>query len=458
MDYYGFCNSEHESNYIVPVLASVLNQLIARNDKMPINPEGMTRFHAFKPPSITVQNYLNRVVKYVACSTECFIMALIYIDRIIQRNTYFIITSLNVHRLLITSVMLAMKFFEDSYYTNAYYAKVGGVSCSEMNLLELDFLFLIDFSLNVSPELFNRYRAELVKHAFNYCACPCGVDPVTMSLPLQNTNGMPDWNNNITHYPQYASTGMAKAQFVPSPPINQFDQHQQRLTVMASQNHSHPQNKYQNKNKNNSTTPATAAYYQPLQIPVQQQQQQQQQVLSQQVVQQHYPSHYPSSQPQSAPIANPQFQIKLPMQTGKQVHGQQVQMTPQSKMPQQLHDNYNSIEVNHNLANITNIMATPNNNQNSSNNQNEYSQFDVINACEAIVKDEVTRMRLPHDIIPRASQLFFKEVMKYRSFSPYIMCNIMQRVCESLEKENILLPRANLVARAWYAEAYIKAV
>jgi len=431
MDYYGFCNSEHESNYIVPVLASVLNQLIARNDKMPINPEGMTRFHAFKPPSITVQNYLNRVVKYVACSTECFIMALIYIDRIIQRNTYFIITSLNVHRLLITSVMLAMKFFEDSYYTNAYYAKVGGVSCSEMNLLELDFLFLIDFSLNVSPELFNRYRAELVKHAFNYCACPCGVDPVTMSLPRQNTSGMPDWNNNITHYPQQYAAGMAK---VPSPPINQFDQ-LQRLTIMASQNHSHPQNK--NQNKNNSTTSATAAYYQPLvQIPVQQQQQ-------------HYTSHYPSSQPQSAPIANPQFHIKLPIQTG-----QQVQMTPQSKMPQQLHDNYNSIEVNHNLANITNIMATPNNNnnQNSSNNQNEYSQFDVINACEAIVKDEVTRMRLPHDIIPRASQLLFKEVMKYRSFSPYIMCNIMQRVCESLEKENILLPRANLVARAWYAE------
>jgi len=440
MDYYGFCNSEHESNYIVPVLASVLNQLIARNDKMPINPEGMTRFHAFKPPSITVQNYLNRVVKYVACSTECFIMALIYIDRIIQRNTYFIITSLNVHRLLITSVMLAMKFFEDSYYTNAYYAKVGGVSCSEMNLLELDFLFLIDFSLNVSPELFNRYRAELVKHAFNYCACPCGVDPVNMSLPRQDTSGMPDWNNNNTHYPQQYAAGMAK---VPSPPINQFDQ-LQRLTVMASQNHSHTQNK--NQNKNNSTTPATAAYYQPLvQIPVQQQQQQQQ----------HYTSHYPSSQPQSAPIANPQFHIKLPIQTG-----QQVQMTPQSKMPQQLHDNYNSVEVNHNLANITNVMATPNNNnnQNSSNNPNEYSQFDVINACEAIVKDEVTRMRLPKDIIPRASQLFFKEVMKYRSFSPYIMCNIMQRVCESLEKENILLPRANLVARAWYAEAYIKAI
>jgi hypothetical protein len=430
MDYYGFCNSEHESNYIVPVLASVLNQLIARNDKMPINPEGMTRFHAFKPPSITVQNYLNRVVKYVACSTECFIMALIYIDRIIQRNTYFIITSLNVHRLLITSVMLAMKFFEDSYYTNAYYAKVGGVSCSEMNALELDFLFLIDFSLNVSPDLFNRYRTELIKHAFNYCSCPCGADPVSMSIPRVN-NGTPDWNN-ITHYAQqYGSGGIPKVQFVPPPSTNQFDHlQQQRLTIMASQT--------KNQNKNNSTT-----YYPPVQQSVQHHHQQQ--TVQQQ---QHYPHHYPQCQTQQAPIAGPQFQIKMPIQNG------QAPMAPPPKMGSLLHENYNSIEMNHNLANITNIIPTTTipNNSNNNPNSGQYSPYAVLRSCEAMVEDEVKRMRLSPDIIPRASQLFLKEVMKYRSFSPYIMCNIMQRVCESLEKENMYLPRANLVARAWHAE------
>jgi len=419
MDYNGFCNSEHESNYIVPVLASVLNQLIARNDKMPKNPEAMTRFHALKPPSITVQNYLNRVVKYVACSTECFIMALIYIDRIIQRNTYFIITSLNVHRLLITSVMLAMKFFEDSYYTNAYYAKVGGVTCPEMNALELDFLFLVDFSLNVSPDLFNRYHAELVKHALNYCGCTCGADPVSMSMPRSNS-GTPDWNN-ITHYSHpYGTTPMPKVQFV-SPPVNQFDQlqQQQRLTIMASQNHGHSQNK----NKNNST-----GYYSLAQMQTQQAIQRQQQ---------YYNHHYQQlSSLSTTPISVPQFQ---------------------PKMSQQLHENYNSIDTNNSLTNITNIMPTntntTHNNNSHGNNSNvgEYSPYAVLSACEALVEDEVKRMRLSHDIIPRASQLFFKEVMKYNSFSPYIMCNIMQRVCESLEKENMYLPRDNLVARAWHA-------
>ena len=37
-------------------------------------------------------------------------------------------SSPQVHRLLITSIMLASKFFDDVYYNNAYYARVGGIS------------------------------------------------------------------------------------------------------------------------------------------------------------------------------------------------------------------------------------------------------------------------------------------------------------------------------------------
>lgn len=52
-------------------------------------------------------------------------LALVYIDRLIARN-HLALTSLNVHRIIITAVMLAAKFFDDQYYNNAYYAKVRG--------------------------------------------------------------------------------------------------------------------------------------------------------------------------------------------------------------------------------------------------------------------------------------------------------------------------------------------
>ena len=102
--------------------------------------------------------------RYASCSNECFILALIYIDRLIQRNN-FLLSELNVHRVVITSVLLAAKFFDDAYYNNAYYAKVGGVLVHEMNGLEVDFLFRINFSLHAAPDEFSKYRNELLSHA-----------------------------------------------------------------------------------------------------------------------------------------------------------------------------------------------------------------------------------------------------------------------------------------------------
>lgn len=47
--------------------------------------------------------------------------------------------------------------YENRHYSNAYYAKVGGIEIAEMNCLELEFLFGMQFELNVSPNQFNSY-------------------------------------------------------------------------------------------------------------------------------------------------------------------------------------------------------------------------------------------------------------------------------------------------------------
>jgi len=98
---------------------------------------------------------------------------LVYVDRIIQGNPNFIVNSLNIHRLLITSVMLAAKFFDDQYFNNAYYAKVGGVPCTEMNSLEVEFLFMTNFTLFVSTETYKQYYEELRNHASSNSTCGC---------------------------------------------------------------------------------------------------------------------------------------------------------------------------------------------------------------------------------------------------------------------------------------------
>jgi hypothetical protein len=61
-------------------------------------------------------------------------------------------------------VLVASKFFDDTFYNNSYYSRVGGITCAELNALELEFLFLINFNLSVSPDMFNCYSSEMSKH------------------------------------------------------------------------------------------------------------------------------------------------------------------------------------------------------------------------------------------------------------------------------------------------------
>lgn len=172
---------------------------MAANDAVP-DPGPVTKFHALRPPSISIYDYCIRIYKYASCSPECFVLALVYIDRLIQRNS-LLLTSLNVHRIIITAVMLAAKFFDDQYFNNAYYAKVGGVPTGEVNSLELEFLFSINFSLHVPTEVFEKYYSELANHmgvgvppdvaqANTSCECPAFAQHVSYTQDELRHTGM----------------------------------------------------------------------------------------------------------------------------------------------------------------------------------------------------------------------------------------------------------------------------
>lgn len=120
-----------------------------------------TVFCAVSAPALDLGAYLRRIVQYFGCSRECFVAASIYIDRLLKANPKFAVTPLNVHRLLLTGAVLGAKFHDDDYYSNAWYAQVGGLSNKELNHLEAEFLRLIDWRVYVSEEDFERYHVLL---------------------------------------------------------------------------------------------------------------------------------------------------------------------------------------------------------------------------------------------------------------------------------------------------------
>ncbi|KAG1859020.1 cyclin-domain-containing protein [Suillus subalutaceus] len=156
------------------------------------NPASALTFHARNIPTIALESYLLRILKYCPTTNEVFLALLVYFDRMSRlaseaTGRTFVIDSYNVHRLVIAGVTVASKFFSDVFYTNSRYAKVGGLPQAELNQLELQFLLLNDFRLVISPEEMQRYAEQLILFSQSQPPEPPSVlRPVTPSRSQQS--------------------------------------------------------------------------------------------------------------------------------------------------------------------------------------------------------------------------------------------------------------------------------
>jgi hypothetical protein len=110
------------------------------------HPSSLLCFHARNVPSIGVETYLQRILKYCPVTNDVFISLLVYFDRMSRKLANqsselgrsepndtnppgavpkgFAIDSYNVHRLVIAGITISSKFHSDVFYTNSRYAKV----------------------------------------------------------------------------------------------------------------------------------------------------------------------------------------------------------------------------------------------------------------------------------------------------------------------------------------------
>jgi hypothetical protein len=95
-----------------------------------------------------------------------------YIDRLCSMYPDFTINTLTVHRFLITAATVAAKGLSDSFWNNSTYARVGGVKVTELKLLELEFLYRVDWKIVPNPELLIAYYKGLVDRCPGYTLEP----------------------------------------------------------------------------------------------------------------------------------------------------------------------------------------------------------------------------------------------------------------------------------------------
>eukprot|EP00792_Barthelona_sp_PAP020_P008538 TRINITY_DN3227_c0_g1_i1.p1 TRINITY_DN3227_c0_g1~~TRINITY_DN3227_c0_g1_i1.p1 ORF type:complete len:204 (-),score=33.85 TRINITY_DN3227_c0_g1_i1:271-882(-) len=143
-------------------------------------------FMSIAKPSISVSQYIQRVAIYSKCSASAFIGAGIFIDRILRTNKNFYLTEYNFHRLFVMAVTLAAKFFDDKFYTNDHYSKVGGICIEEFNNLELELLFLLKFSLKISLDEYESFLSILDQKYCYLASCHsfCRFNEVSYTKPF----------------------------------------------------------------------------------------------------------------------------------------------------------------------------------------------------------------------------------------------------------------------------------
>lgn len=150
------------------LISEMLMDLVRLNDQVPLVDGQLTRFHSRAPPGISVRDYLNRLIVHATLSPPILLSMVFYVDRLCSMYPAFTISSLTVHRFLITAATVAAKGLSDSFWTNSLYARVGGVSVRELGLLELEFLAKVEWRIVPKPEILVDYYKGLVERGVGY--------------------------------------------------------------------------------------------------------------------------------------------------------------------------------------------------------------------------------------------------------------------------------------------------
>ena len=155
-------SEEYVPMKIIEIISDLLNNICEENKVKSDNiNKNIKPFMTESIPSLSIKDYLTRLSQFTKINESTIILILIYIDRIGKINK-FILTYRNIYKLILASMVIAIKYNEDNFYSSEVYAKLGGLSVPELNYLEFQFLILIKFSLFIEKDLFNKYYYNLL--------------------------------------------------------------------------------------------------------------------------------------------------------------------------------------------------------------------------------------------------------------------------------------------------------
>ncbi len=158
-------NEKVENIDLINAISKILTTILEKNKKLKnykdiLKNQSKLYFSANLIPNISIKDYLTRIQIYSGMEKSTLILSLILIDRMCKKSN-IVITLYNIHRIIFSSILISIKYNEDSYYDNTFYAQIAGVKINELKMLEYKFLEFNDFNVYVKDIEYEQYEKYL---------------------------------------------------------------------------------------------------------------------------------------------------------------------------------------------------------------------------------------------------------------------------------------------------------
>merc|ERR1711974_69514 len=134
------------------------------------NVDGTAKSHYFEEePQLELGELVERLKGRIRCSSTCFPLALVYLDRATNAASDLPITMRTVNRLFGISLLLANQFLDDKVELEEEFARAMRLACADVIFLKTDLLFRLRFRLFATDVEVKAYSDRL--HGdFSTCA------------------------------------------------------------------------------------------------------------------------------------------------------------------------------------------------------------------------------------------------------------------------------------------------
>ena len=155
-----------ENLELINSISKTLETILEKNKQLSnykeiIKNQSKMYFSSYTIPTISIKEYLIRIQIYSGIENSTLILSLILIDKMCKRSG-ILLTYFNIHRILFSSLLISIKYNEDSFYNNTFYSQIAGVKPDELQLLEYTFLEYNDFNVFVKDFEYKQYEKYLI--------------------------------------------------------------------------------------------------------------------------------------------------------------------------------------------------------------------------------------------------------------------------------------------------------